>query len=58
MFKRKCTQLTSNNKSFNVGKAVGGLLLVGIAGLLGGFIGNKKVIITCLKCGHQWKAGK
>ena len=20
--------------------------------------GKNKVIVTCLKCGHQWKAGK
>ncbi|MBU3114340.1 hypothetical protein [Clostridium lacusfryxellense] len=56
--KCKCTQLTSNSRDFSVGKAVGGLALAGTVGLLGGFIGNKKIIITCLKCGYHWKAGK
>lgn len=23
-----------------------------------GFIGSNKVMVTCLKCGHKWKAGK
>jgi tellurium resistance protein TerD len=32
--------------------------LLGGAGLLGGFVGSKKVMITCLKCGKQWEAGK
>ncbi|MBV7276058.1 hypothetical protein JMF89_01230 [Clostridiaceae bacterium UIB06] len=56
----KCgsTQITSNNKGFSVGKAVGGLALFGQVGLLGGFLGSKKVVVTCLKCGNQWKAGK
>lgn len=48
-------QLTANKKGFTLGKAVAGGLLLGPAGLLGGFFGSNKVIITCLKCGHQWK---
>lgn len=53
----KCgsAQLTANKKGYGLGKgAVGGLLL-GPVGLLGGFLGSNKVVITCLKCGHQWK---
>lgn len=49
------TQITGFKKGFGLGKAVGGGVLLGPLGLLGGFIGSKKVVITCLKCGHQWK---
>ena len=51
-------QITADKKGFGLGKAVGGALLAGPVGLLGGFLGSKKVIVTCLKCGNQWKAGK
>ena len=55
----KCgsTQLSADKKGFGLGKAAGGALLLGPVGLLGGLIGSKKVMITCLKCGKQWKAG-
>lgn len=55
----KCgsTQLNADRKGFGLGKAAGGALLLGPLGLLGGLIGSKKVMITCLKCGKQWKAG-
>ena len=49
------TQLTANKKGFGLGKAAAGGLLLGPVGLLGGFLGSNKVVITCLKCGHQWK---
>lgn len=49
------TQLTANKKGFGLGRAAAGGLLLGPVGLLGGFLGSNKVIITCLKCGHQWK---
>lgn len=57
----KCgsTQITANKKGFGLGKAVVGTVLTG--GLLGagaGLLGSNKVVITCLKCGHQWKPGK
>jgi tellurium resistance protein TerD len=35
---------------------MGGFLL-GPVGLLGGLIGSKKIMITCLKCGYKWQAG-
>ena len=56
----KCNsnQLTSNQKGFSAGKAIGGALLTGGVGLLAGFIGSKKVLITCLKCGKSFKAGE
>lgn len=49
------TQLTANQKGFSLGKSIGGGLLLGPVGLLGGFIGSNKVVITCLKCGYKWK---
>lgn len=51
----RSTQITANKKGYGLGKGVAGGLLLGPVGLLGGFIGSKKVMITCLKCGHQWK---
>ncbi|WP_321296615.1 hypothetical protein [Marinifilum fragile] len=47
--------LTANKKGFGVGKAVVGGLLLGGVGLLGGFVGSRKIKITCLNCGHSWK---
>ncbi len=56
----KCgsTSLSGNKKGFGVGKAVVGAALTGGIGLLAGNMGAKKVRVTCLKCGHQWWAGK
>jgi len=55
----KCgsTQVAANRKGFGVGKALIGGFLTGGVGLLGGFIGSGKVLVTCLKCGKQWRAG-
>lgn len=63
----KCgnTQLTAQKKGFGVvkgaalgilGVATGGVAL-GAAGLATGNIGRQKVLITCVACGNQWKAG-
>lgn len=49
-------QLSANKKGFSVGKAVGGLLIPG--GVLWGFHGSKKVMITCLACAKQFNAGE
>ena len=56
----KCgsTQISANNKGFSTGKAIVGDLVAGPVGLVAGAIGNKKTIITCLKCGNKWEAGK
>ena len=56
----KCgsTQITAGNKGFGFGKAAIGAVALGPVGLLGGLIGSKKVIVTCLNCGHKWQAGK
>lgn len=44
--KCRSTQLTSNNK-----RSEG-------VGLLGSIFGSKKMLITCLECGYQWKASR
>lgn len=56
----KCgsTQITANKKGVSVGKAVVGGILTGGAGVVAGALGSDKVIITCLKCGNKWQAGK
>lgn len=56
----KCnsTQWTANKKGFSGKKAVAGAILTGGIGLLAGTIGSGKVVMTCLACGHQFKAGE
>ena len=56
----KCgsNQITANKKGFGLGKAVGGAILLGPIGLLGGAIGSRKIMLTCLNCGKQWRPGK
>ena len=56
--KCKSTSLSADKKGFGIGKAVVGAALTGGVGLMAGNIGAKKVRITCLKCGHQFWAGK
>ena len=55
----KCqsTQLSANKKGFSGTKAVGGAILTGGIGLLAGTLGSNKIILTCLNCGNQFKAG-
>lgn len=52
------TQIHALNKGFGLGKAVTGGALLGPVGLLGGFVGSQKTMITCLHCGKRWEAGK
>lgn len=56
----KCdsTQLTSNKKGFSARKAVAGAIVAGGIGITAGAIGGNKIIITCLKCGRQFKPGE
>lgn len=56
----KCgsTSISADKKGFGIGKAVVGAAVAGPVGLVAGNINAKKVRITCLNCGHQWKAGK
>lgn len=55
----KCgsNQLTADKKGFSGKQAVAGAVLTGGIGLLAGTIGSNKVMITCLACGYQHKAG-
>lgn len=56
----KCgsAQISANQKGFSAGKAIAGAVVAGGIGLAAGGIGSKNVIITCLKCGHQFKPGE
>ena len=56
----KCgsTSLSADKKGFGIGKAILGAALVGGVGLAAGAIGSKKVVVTCLKCGKRFKAGR
>lgn len=56
----KCgsTQISANKKGVSAGKAIAGAVIAGGVGLLAGALGSNEVIITCLKCGHKWRAGK
>ena len=38
-----CTDLSANNRGFS---------------MVTGTIGSKDVYVTCIKCGHRWKAGQ
>lgn len=53
----KCnsTQVTGYKKGFGWGKSAVGGLALGPVGLLGGFVGSRKVVVACLKCGHKWE---
>lgn len=55
----KCgsSQISANKKGFSAGKAVAGAVVAGGIGLAVGGIGSDNVIITCLKCGNQFKPG-
>lgn len=56
----KClsTSISANQKGFGFARGAIGATIGLDVGLIAGGIGSKKVICTCLKCGHQWKAGK
>ncbi len=55
--KCKSTSLTVNKKGFGAGKAaIGAMIFLPL--VAAGNIGAKKVRVTCLKCGHQFWAGK
>ena len=59
IFCPKClsTKVHTEQKGFSGGKAFVGAVTLGALGVLAGTIGSDKVNITCLKCGHKFKAG-
>lgn len=52
------TQLTANKQGYGWKKGLGIAVCTGPIGVLAGFINSKKIWVTCLKCGHKWKAGE
>ncbi len=50
------TSLSGNKKGYGVGKGVVGAAILGPLGLVAGNIGSSKVIVTCMKCGYQFRA--
>lgn len=52
------TELHAEKQGFSGKKALVGAVLTGGVGLLAGTIGSKNIKITCLKCGHSFKAGE
>lgn len=52
----KCgsTQVSALKKGFGIGKSLLGGFLAGPVGLLGGFVGSRKVYVACAACGHTW----
>ena len=53
------TSLSANKKGWSLGKGlVGAALINPIGGVATGMIGKNKIIITCLKCGKQFKSGR
>ncbi|MEG2354266.1 MAG: hypothetical protein RSB70_06510, partial [Clostridium sp.] len=50
--------ITANKKGFSLAKGALGVATVGAYGVLAAGHGKNKVLVTCLKCGHQWKPGK
>lgn len=56
--KCKSYQIGSSKQGYSVGKALVGFAFLGPIGPIAGFLGKNKIKVTCLKCGHTWKAGK
>ena len=58
----KCssTELHIDKQGFKTGRAVAGGLLTGniLISLVAGGVGMNKIQITCLKCGHRFKASE
>ena len=56
----KChsNQVSSNQKGFNSGNAIAGNMVGGaVLGVGMGMMGSNQIVISCLKCGNQFKAG-
>ena len=52
------TQIMGGKKGFSGGKAVGSALVLGPLGVLAGLHGSKKIVVSCLNCGHKWEPKK
>jgi tellurium resistance protein TerD len=52
------TQITANQSGYSYGKAAAGAILIGAVGFLVGGMGSKKILVTCLNCGHSWQPGQ
>lgn len=50
-------QLTAQKKGFGAGKGIAGGVAFGGLGLLAGFLGSRKIDVTCMSCGHSWRPG-
>ena len=50
------TQVTAGKKGFGIGKALVGGVLLGLVGILAGFIGSKNMEFACLSCKERWSA--
>lgn len=53
-----CTQVHSSKKGYDAAGGVAGAVLLGPLGLALGAAEKNDVWITCLHCGHKWKAGQ
>lgn len=56
----KChsNQVSANQKGFSAGNAIVGNMVGGaVMGAGMGMLGSNAIIVTCLKCGNQFKAG-
>lgn len=56
----KCNsnQISSNQKGFSGSNAVAGAMVGGaVMGMGMGMVGSNQIVVTCLKCGNQFKAG-
>lgn len=56
----KClsTEVTAHKRGFGFGRAVIGGAVGLDVGMLAGGLGSNKIVLTCMKCGYQWKPGK
>ena len=56
----KChsNQVSSNQKGFSSGNAIAGNMIGGaVLGVGMGMMGSNQIVVNCLKCGNQFKAG-